>query len=115
DVSILTIHVGDHAGGAAHHVAVAEGEVQSAAALVDAGAVDVDLGNGSVTGANDHGAAVLDDEQDSQSASGEHAVDSHGNPHVSTLVAGGRQHPLGQVAAEHGDEDDDDIGDGANQ
>ena len=109
DVAVLAIDIGYHTGSAAHHVAVAEGKVQRAAAGVLAGAININLGDQGLAGADDQTAAVLDEQQNEQGGSGHNSVDSHGDPQILALIAGGGEHPLAHIADEHDHEDDDHI------
>lgn len=99
---MLAVEVGHNAGGAAHHVAVAEGEVQSAgrAAVL----LEDDL-----AGAVQEASAVLHEQKDKERGGGEHGVHGDGDPHVAALVAGGGEHTLADVAGEHDDKDNNDI------
>ena len=107
---MLAVQIGHNAGGAAHHVAVAESKVEGA----DAGAYTGYFGplfKYGLAGTEYEVAAVLYDQQDKQGGSCQHGVHGDGNPHVLALVAGAGQDALADVAGEHHDEDDDYVRD----
>lgn len=110
DIAVLPVQVGNHTGGAAHHVAVTKGEVQSAAALVLACALYVDLGDQGGTVAVNHGATVLDEQNDEQGCSSHHCIHSNIQDHTLPCIAGAGQYPLAHVADKHGNENAQHVG-----
>ena len=94
DVAVLAVQISDDACGASHHVAVAEGEVQSAGRAVD-------TLKRHPAGSSNKAAAILNNQKEEERESGHDGVHGDGYPHVLALIAGAWQDALADVAGEH--------------